>query len=250
VATHKQLFLLREHKSSITSVIFSSDGKRLISGDYSRTYIEWDPTTGKVIAKHTLPQAIRVIRQHPNGLQLAFSTLKGIFVKASAGAAPKQIEPTLYPRALAYHPNGTQLAFGTTQKSVHIHNTTNLARVHRLTGHSYTIFSVGYNHNGSILATGSKELKLWESQTGTLLRTFKTHKTYTFSMAWHPSQDVIFTGGLSEPTIKLWDAKKGTLLQTLTGHTRGIYSMAISPNGNTLVTGSSDKTVKLWSCSP
>jgi len=81
-----------------------------------------------------------------------------------------------------------------------------------LTGHTDTVFSVGFSPDGHTLATagGDKTAKLWD-----------------VSDPRHPG-----------------------LLATLTGHIGAVYSVGFSPDGHTLATASADRTAKLWETVP
>lgn len=123
--------------------------------------------------------------------------------------------------------------------------------VRTLKGHTEWVMSVAFSPTGQILASGSadKQVKLWDVQTGTLLRTL-TSKYVVFAVAFSPDGKILATGGGSHPTnvgeIILWDTQTWTLTKSLAGHTDKVYSVAFSPDGKTLASGSQDKTVKLW----
>jgi WD40 repeat protein len=123
--------------------------------------------------------------------------------------------------------------------------------VRTLSGHTEWVMSVAFSPTGQILASGSadKHVKLWDVQTGTLLRTL-TSKYVVFSVAFSPDGKTLATGGGSHPNnvgeIIFWDTQTWTLTKSLSGHTDKVYSVAFSPDGKTLASGSQDKTVKLW----
>jgi WD40 repeat protein len=123
--------------------------------------------------------------------------------------------------------------------------------VRTLNGHTEWVMSVAFSPTGRILASGSadKHIKLWDVQTGTLLRTL-TSKYVVLSVAFSPDGKLLATGGGSHPNkvgeIILWDTQSWTLTKSLSDHTDKVFSVAFSPDGKTLASGSQDKTVKLW----
>ena len=84
----------------------------------------------------------------------------------------------------------------------------------------------------SQVTVGDDTIKLWNADTGELLRTLEGHTRGVNSVAFHPDGHTLASGGLDD-TIKLWDADTGELLRTLEGHTRDVYSVAFHPDGNT-----------------
>ena len=70
-----------------------------------------------------------------------------------------------------------------------------------------------------MLASGSadKTVKLWEAQSGKLLRTLEGHSDAVWSVAFDPKGGILASGSADE-TVKLWEARSGKLLRTLEGH--------------------------------
>ncbi|MCK5805554.1 MAG: PKD domain-containing protein, partial [Lentisphaeria bacterium] len=109
--------------------------------------------------------------------------------------------------------------------------------------------SVVYSPDGATIASGGTDddsIKLWNAQTGTLLRTLAGHTHYVYSVAFSPDGTTIASGSWDN-TIKLWNAQTGTLLHTLAGHTNGVSSVVYSPDGATIASGGTDDdSIKLW----
>jgi Tol biopolymer transport system component len=116
-----------------------------------------------------------------------------------------------------------------------------------LGGHSYFVSSAVFSPDGRRIATasGDKTVKLWNAETGQLIRTFTGHTGTVFSVAFNPNGMRLASGSLDE-TVKLWNAETGQEIRTITGHSGNIISITFSPDGTRLASGSLDKTVKLW----
>jgi WD40 repeat protein/uncharacterized caspase-like protein len=88
-------------------------------------------------------------------------------------------------------------------------------------------------------------LKIYELQTGNLVRTIKAHEDGITAMAFSPDGKIIATGS-ADKMIKLWNAESGAELRTLAGHTAKITTLAFRYDGKVLASGSDDKTIKVW----
>jgi WD40 repeat protein len=113
--------------------------------------------------------------------------------------------------------------------------------------HNHHVNAVAFSPDGIRVLSGSADrtLKLWDTATGQLLRTFEGHLEPISSVAFSPDGARVLSGSWDK-TLKLWDAATGQLLHTFEGHSQKVTSVAFSPDGDLLVSGSNDNTVKLW----
>jgi len=154
------------------------------------------------------------------------------------------------------------------------------------TGHTQEVTSVAFSPDGRQLATSSRDntMKLWEVQTGALLRTLGGPAWGVTSVAFSPDGRLLASSGgagtllwdvqtgallrsldgrygdrsvafspdgrqlasTDSISITIRDVQTGALLRTLNGHTQVVDSVAFSPDGRQLASGSDDKTIKLW----
>ncbi len=108
---------------------------------------------------------------------------------------------------------------------------------------SNTIIS---RHNGHRnMGPVDNTIRMWDIDTGKLLRTLSGHSQHINAMAFSPESKIIATGS-DDHTVRLWDADTGQLLHILSGHTDRVRSVAFSPDGRVIVSGSFDRTLRLW----
>lgn len=148
--------------------------------------------------------------------------------------------------SLSFSPNGKTLA-SCDDKVVRLWDVETGECIKIFTGHSDWIYSVAFNHQGTILASGSVDtsIKLWDVSTGECYQTIRGHNSIVFAIAFSPN-DKLIASGSQDNTVKIWDVSTGECLHTLEGHASWIWSVAISPCGKLLASGSHDSTVKLW----
>ncbi|MGE0206738.1 MAG: WD40 repeat domain-containing protein, partial [Candidatus Babeliales bacterium] len=72
-----------------------------------------------------------------------------------------------------------------------------------LTGYSNSVHSVVWSPDGTKLASGSWELKIWNAQTGTELQTLTGHRSRIWSVVWSPDGTKLASGSYDK-TIKIW----------------------------------------------
>eukprot|EP00729_Bicosta_minor_P009097 gene9097-29230_t len=109
------------------------------------------------------------------------------------------------------------------------------------------VYSVAFNHDGSVLASGSSDgtIKLWRMSDNTLITTLRGKTSSVYSIAFNHDGSVLASGS-SYRTIKLWRLSDNTLITTLTAHGITVSSVAFNHDGSVLASGLSDDTIQLW----
>lgn len=114
-----------------------------------------------------------------------------------------------------------------------------------LVGHLDSVWSVALNSDGHLVSgSADKTIKIWNLDTGQLLRTLSGHTDVVRSVTLSSDGQTVASGS-GDKTIKLWSLQTGQI-RTLLGHSGPVWSVAISPDGQTLVSGSDDNTIKIW----
>ena len=88
---------------------------------------------------------------------------------------------------------------------------------------------------GKIIATANecKMVKLWDLETGSLIRNLIGHSGWVRSVRFSPSNRLLASGS-HDQTVKIWDAETGECLKTLRGHSGLVMYSIFSPD-NSLV---------------
>lgn len=121
------------------------------------------------------------------------------------------------------------------------------------------IRGVAFNADGTLLAAGSSDRRvwLWDAQTGARLARSPLgnaggHINTVVGVAFNPRDDSEVASVSWDNTVHLWHVEQEgerwrlNPVDTLAGHASSVWTLAYTPDGSHLVSGSSDKTVILW----
>ncbi|MFL5625950.1 MAG: caspase family protein, partial [Ktedonobacteraceae bacterium] len=197
------------HRREISSVAFSPDGTKILTGSADGTAQLWEMESGKLL---------KVFKGHQDGVC-----------------------------SIAFSPDGTKILTGSDDKTVRLWEIGSGETVMTFEGHRYQVRSVAFSPDGTKILTGSVDAIacLWDAKSGNILLKFESHQSWVHAVAFSPDGTKILTGS-NDKTARLWDAVSGKTLITFKSHQKRIESVAFSQDGTQVLTGSGDKTARLW----
>jgi WD40 repeat protein len=238
------------HGGGVTSIAFSPDGKRLVTGSDDGTAHLWETASGKAL--RTLvghEDRVTSVAFSPNGTRLVTGSADGtarLWETANGKALKRLVGHQGWVTSVAFSPDGRQVMTGSWDKTVRLWGATR-GEALAILEHEGRVTSVAFSPDGARLLTGSDDAvaRLWERMSGKMLRMLAGQLSWVVSVAFSPDGTQAVTGS-ADGTARLWEVMSSHLLETSEGHHDKVWSLRFSGDGQQAVTGSWDKTVRLW----
>jgi WD40 repeat protein len=111
--------------------------------------------------------------------------------------------------------------------------------------HKGAAYAMVYSSDGKWLCSGGADgfVKLWDSQSGSLIYTYSKHDREIRSVAFSPDSETLVTG--SDQRIKIWDTFSGELRYSFFGHADWVRGLAITSDNQFLISAG-DRKIKIW----
>ena len=250
---------IKGHGDWVNRVVFTPDGKYLVTASRDKTLRIWEAGSGKEILKiKDLPASAVAIAISPDGGRLA--TTAGKWVKdkqhwvgevdlydAKTGKLIRTIQGHTEPiGAVAFHPDGKLLATASNDGTVKIWDSADGKEMYSLKGHAGPVNTVVFSADGKWLASGGddKTVKIWEVATGNEIKTLKGPARAISSLAF--TRDGKYLASASQDgTVMLWDGLEWKDIRTVKAD-EGVLAVAFSPDGTKLATGGWENVVQIW----
>ncbi|KAF5340663.1 hypothetical protein D9611_007282 [Ephemerocybe angulata] len=244
---------LRGHTWPVTSVVFSGDGSKIISGSADKTVRVWDASTGNVRS---------ILEGHSDWCSSVAISGDGSWIvsgsedktvrtwDAIAGKAHRVLAGhDGYVMAVAFSWDGSRICSGSMDKTVRVWQASTGVVQSILEGHLAAVRSVAFSRDGKRIVSGASDalIRVWDASSTTckLQKVLQGHSSEVWSVAFSMDGTRIVSGSC-DGTARVWDVSTGTMLKCLEGDMDIVTSIAISPDGKKVVSGSYDNTARVW----
>jgi WD40 repeat protein/serine/threonine protein kinase len=253
-------------KGAVQAVAFAPDGRHLAAAwGYSGT------DTGADLAVFDVKDGARVWTKQERGLNIlglayapdghTLATACGFFnefdtigyARIRDAATGEPVNDPIFGgpggvASVSYSPDGRRLALAS-RGAVDIHDVANpgAAPVHQLRGHLNFVYTVAFSPDGRHIASAGWDntIRLWNPNTGALVRTLAGHRGFVRGLAFSPDGSHLISGS-EDKSVRRWDLTGGEDNAAFHGHTGFVHCVAFNPAGALVASGSLDGTVKIW----
>lgn len=263
--TYKELMMLAGHTDSVLAVVFSPNGKHLVSGGLDKTVRLWDTETGKLRRtreEHTVP--VNTVAFSADGKKFWSASHENDTIRSwhvrdggrwGSESTPRAVD--LITIACSYRGKVEARVFSGIPQQC-------LVQVPRLghwritTGHEDSINVLTLYPDGKTFATGGadKTIQLWnKADTDKPLYTLTGHAGGITAIDFSVDAKLLASGS-SDKTVRLWDLTTGQSIQTFIGHIGEIGAVAFLEDkalaemalakGKAVASGDADGTVLIW----
>jgi len=152
--------------------------------------------------------------------------------------------------AVSISPHGHYVALaGFFSYDIQIFDVVTQNRVQVLSGHTDSVWSLSWSHNGQYIASGSSDAtaRVWDGTTGKLLLIYDKQGDEVRAVSWSPDDSRLVSGGMSGP-VYIWASDTGQTLFTYGNHDDfEVLAAAWSHNGKYIASaGGSDANTHVW----
>lgn len=241
---------------SASSVVFSHDGKSILTAWNDGVIRSFTPLTGRLIYAilNAHNKGVSALAVNHEGNLLVSGGCEGQVRMWSVNPYRQQLICTLKEHkapvsAVDINKNGTEAVSAGTDGTCIIWDLIRQCRRHIMFGTTLFMCAKYYPTGVQILTGGSdRKLSYWEVLDGTMVREIEGSQSGAINALDISEDGRIFVTGGNDQIVKLWDYQKGITLFIGEGHSAVVTAARFSPDQKFIVTTSGSGSIFIWKC--
>lgn len=248
--------ILRGGTGGVNHVVFSPDGKYIVSAHQDCIIRIWEVFSGRMIRElkgHTEPiSSVSVSPDCKYILSAAgFFKSKDHSMRVwsfSSGELINIIDNHGWSVYYAtFSPKGNQILSSSEDRTVGIWEGLRPLYPHALQAHTWPVKMAVFSPNSNLIVSAAADdnIIIWNAITYEILHILTDHVGVVNSVSFS-TNGLYIVSASDDKTLRIWSAQTGDLLQTLQGHTDKVKFAVFSPEGRYIVSVAADKTIRIW----
>ncbi|MCA9265569.1 MAG: WD40 repeat domain-containing protein [Planctomycetales bacterium] len=248
---------------AVWAIAYSPDGRLLVAAGIRGDIFVFESATGQLLRRLHSAQSMTLWMAFSNDSRYltAFGSMLSQFktcvfdLSRAASQGDLAIEHLGPAGSVGYSPNGKQLLTSGSGRRIHIFDAATGELLRALYGHTGTIVSTIWSHDGRSIFSQeiSGRLMCWDAETGTVKWNSEAvlptgtalGSEFGGGLAASPDGKYVFAPW-TNGTVWVLDASTGALHRRLEGHRGDVNMVRCSPDGIWLATAGTDSKVILW----
>lgn len=245
--------LIRRQPSTIRTVAFSSDMKRIAFGDYSGATKVMDVASGRLIAAVSNHSAIiNTVLFTPDDRTIVSACFDGTITLWDYTKNKEDVAFTMPGERLltiALSPEGKYLAAVTWEGNGYLWDFAKREKLYAFRGTLKNAMVEGlvFAPDGKTFMTGSRDslLRIWNTETGEPVRDLTDQKTIVTAAVFSTDGKTLYTSGFKGDLLR-WNVATGELRGSINAHSERFYGLALTGDGKRIITAGWDHEIKVW----
>jgi len=242
-----------DHGGGVNGVVFSPDGKYLVTASADKTARVWDAASGEEVARMDHDDAVNGVAFSPDGEYLATGS-KDKTARVWDAVSGEEVVRVVHEdsvNGVTFSPDGRYLATTSNDTTARIWDAYSGDEVARMQ-HEDVVDGIAFSPGGEYLATTSNDvtpssqdrtIRIWKTTSGKEVASI-THEDSVNSVAFSPDGKYLATAS-RDRMAHVWDLTSGEEVGRYP-HGLAVLRVAFSPDGRHLASSSRDKTARVW----